>query len=58
MKTKVLRQVAPPSSVPRRRQRSELPVARAATDRTLKALTNAEIQRILDEEESAGGRPD
>jgi hypothetical protein len=46
---------APPA--PRRRQRSELPVARAATGRTLPALTNVEIQRILDEEEAAGGRP-
>lgn len=46
---------APPAA-PRRRQRSELPVARAATGRTLPALTNVEIQRILDEEEAAGGR--
>jgi len=58
MKTKGLWQVAASSSVPRRRHRSKLPVARAATGRTLKALTNAEIQRILDEEESAPGRPD
>lgn len=47
---------APP--VPRSRRRSELPIARAATGRTLPALTNAEIQRILDEEEAASGRPD
>jgi hypothetical protein len=52
-----LRGASPPRA-PRRRQRSELPVARAATGRTLPALTNAEIQRILDEEEVAGGRPD
>jgi Arc/MetJ family transcription regulator len=43
---------------PARRRRSELPVARAATGRTLPDLTNAEIHRILDEEEAAGGRPD
>lgn len=49
-----LREAPPPA--PRRRQRSELPVARAATGRTLPALTNVEIQRILDEEEAAGGR--
>jgi hypothetical protein len=49
---------APPPAAPHRRQRSELPVARAATGRTLTALTNAEIQRILDEEEVADGRPD
>ena len=48
----------PPPTAPFRRQRSELPVARAATGHTLPALTNAEIQRILDEEEAAGGRPD
>lgn len=43
---------------PARRRRSELPVARAATGRTLPDLTNAEIHHILDEEEAAGGRPD
>jgi hypothetical protein len=48
----------PPPTAPLRRQRSELPVARVATGHTLPALTNAEIQRILDEEEAAGGRPD
>lgn len=41
-----------------RRQRSELPVARKATGRTIPALSNAEIQRILDEEEVSGGRAD
>lgn len=46
----------PPPSAPLRRQRSELPVARAATGRTIPALTNGEIERILDEEEAAGGR--
>ncbi len=54
-----LRQGAPPSSAtPPRRRRSELPVTRAATGRTLPDLTNAEIHRILEEEETAGGRPD
>ena len=48
---------APPAA-PLRQRRSELPVARAATGRTLPVLTNAEIQRILDDEEVAGGRPD
>ena len=43
-----------PRETPRRR--SELPVSRAATSRTLPSLTNVEIQRILDEEEIAGGR--
>lgn len=43
--------VAPP-----RRRRSELPIARAATGRALQALSNAEIQRLLDEEEAAGDR--
>ena len=37
------------------RRRSELPVARAATGRSLPALTNADIQRILDREESSDG---
>jgi hypothetical protein len=46
------------SATPLRRRRSELPVARAATGRTLPALTNAEIHRMLDEEEIAGGRRD
>jgi hypothetical protein len=49
-----LRRNAPPST----RQRSELPVARQATGRTLPSLTNTDIQRILDEEETAGGKPD
>jgi hypothetical protein len=48
---------APLHTVPRRHRRSELPVARAATGRTLPALTNLEIQQILDEEEAAGCRP-
>ena len=48
--------VAP--GAPARRRRSELPVARAATGRTLPDLTNVEIHRLLDEEEAAGGRPD
>jgi len=53
-----LRHGTRPSSAPRRRQRSELPVARPATGRTLKALTNVEIHRILDAEESAGDQSD
>jgi hypothetical protein len=52
-----LRQGGRSPSAPRRR-RSELPVARAATGRTLPALTNADIHRLLDEEEIAGGRAD
>jgi Arc/MetJ family transcription regulator len=46
------------STAPLKRQRSELPVTRAATGRTLPDLTNAEIHRILEEEETAGGRRD
>jgi hypothetical protein len=42
---------------PLRRRRSELPVARAATGSPLRSLCNADIQRLLDEEEAAGGRP-
>jgi len=38
-----------------KRKRSQLPVARAATGRTLPALSNAEIQLILDEEEAGSG---
>lgn len=41
---------------PPQRRRSELPVARRATGRPVPSLTNADIQRILDEEESGGGR--
>lgn len=48
----------PSQAAPRRRERSELPVARAATGRALPALSNAEIHRILDEEEATGARPD
>jgi Arc/MetJ family transcription regulator len=47
---------APPPQ--RRRRRSELPVARAAMGRTLPDFTNAEIHRILEEEEATGGRSD
>ena len=50
-----LRGAVPPAT-PLKRQRSELPVAREATGRTLPALTNVEIQRIFDEEEAASGR--
>jgi hypothetical protein len=38
-----------------RRGRSELPVARAPTGRTLPALTNAGIHRIMEEEEATRG---
>ncbi|HEX3556374.1 MAG TPA: hypothetical protein VIA62_24405 [Thermoanaerobaculia bacterium] len=53
-----LGQGVPGSAAPLRRRRSELPVARAATGRTLPTLTNADIHRILEEEETAGGRHD
>lgn len=46
-----------PAAEPRRR-RSELPVIRAATGRALPALTNADIERILDTEETVSGRSD
>jgi hypothetical protein len=45
----------PPLTTPRGRRRSELPVARAATGCSLPSLTNVDLQRILDEEEAAGG---
>jgi hypothetical protein len=51
-----LRQEALPSTAPRRR--SEMPVARVATGRTLPDLTSAEIHRILEDEEAASGQPD
>ena len=47
-----LGQSALQSEVPLRRRRSELPVARAATGRTLPALTNADIHRSLEEEDA------
>lgn len=50
-----LRSTSPHSS---RRRRSRLPLARAAMGHALPALTNADIHRILDEEEAAGGQPD
>jgi hypothetical protein len=53
-----LEQGALRSTAPLRRRRSELPVARAATGRVLPSLTNADIYRILEEEETAGGRTD
>lgn len=49
---------APPPTTLLRRQRSKLPVARAATGSTLPDLSNADIQRILDEDEVTGGRLD
>jgi hypothetical protein len=53
-----LRQSDRPSAPRLRRRRSELPIARAATGRTLPALTNADIHRLLDGEEALGGRHD
>ena len=53
-----LGQGAPGSGALPRRRRSELPVARAATGRTLPTMTNADIHRILEEEEIASGRSD
>jgi hypothetical protein len=44
-----LKQSEPPSVALHRRRRSELPVARKATVRTIPALTNAESHRILEE---------
>ncbi|HEX4952429.1 MAG TPA: hypothetical protein VF017_03405 [Thermoanaerobaculia bacterium] len=38
------------------RRRSELPVARPSTGRPLPALTNAELHRLLDEEDLLSGR--
>lgn len=49
---------AQPATAPLRRRRSEMPVARAATGLCLPSLSNAEIERILGEEEATGGRPD
>lgn len=48
------RATAPPR--PPERQRSELPVARAATGTPLPDLTNADLYAALEEEEVAGGR--
>jgi Arc/MetJ family transcription regulator len=53
-----LRQGTQPPAAPSKRVRSELPVARAATGRILPDLTNADIYRILEEEETAVGRSD
>lgn len=53
-----LKQGKLPTGTPLRRRRSELPLARAATGQTLPALTNADIHRILEEEEAVGGRSD
>ena len=53
-----LREGKRPSAGPFRRRRSELPIARAATGRTLPVRTNAELHRILEEEEAAGGGHD
>jgi hypothetical protein len=52
-----LRRSAPTTATYGRRRRSELPVARAATGQPLPDLTNADLYRILDEDEAAGGRP-
>jgi hypothetical protein len=50
-----LKQGAPAATLPKR-QRSELPVARPATGRTLPALNNVDVHRILEEEETSGYR--
>lgn len=47
-----------PPTGPHGRRRSELPVSRDTTGRPLPSLTNADIQRILDEEEAVSGRTD
>jgi len=46
------------AAAPLRRQRSELPVVRKATGHSLPALANADIERILEEDETAGARRD
>jgi hypothetical protein len=51
-----LRRSSQVSPEPARRSRSELPVARPATGRSLPALSNAELFSVLDAEETAGGR--
>jgi hypothetical protein len=48
-------QGGPVTAAPPRR-RSELPVARPATGRPLPALSNADLQRLLDDEEILDGR--
>lgn len=48
----------PTLNAPVRRRRSELPVSRAATGRCIPSLSNREIQRILDEEETPISRAD
>jgi hypothetical protein len=53
-----LRQGQPSAPAPGRRRRSELPIARAATGRTLPARTAADLYRLLEEEEAAGARLD
>lgn len=44
------------SQTPERPRRSPLPVARRATGHTIPAMTNAEQQAILDDEEAQRGR--
>ena len=51
-----LRRASPSPVAPARRRRSEPPVARPATGRPLPALANADLYRMLDDEEVAGGR--
>jgi hypothetical protein len=51
-----LKQGAPAPAV--RRRRSELPVIRKATGRTLPALSNADIDRLLADDEIARGKSD
>ena len=50
-----LRRAAGPPRPPER-QRSDLPVARAATEKPLPDLTNADLYAALEEEEVADGR--
>lgn len=42
------------SETPTKQRRSELPVARPATGRTIPALNNAQLHRILEEDELEG----
>jgi Arc/MetJ family transcription regulator len=53
-----LKQVALSPGPVQSRRRSQLPIARTATGRMLPNLTNAEIHRILEEEEGGVGRTD
>jgi hypothetical protein len=52
-----LGQEEPAATASTKRQRSELPVTREATGRTLPDLTCADIHSILEEEATGGGQP-